>query len=171
MLQDVCIRHPLLWYFIRDHNKIYPIDHINSHFILPCASQNNSAGLGKGLIHTHWGMAKYDTNGIPDSKVHGANMGSILGRQDPGGPHVGPVNFVIWDIACALICCTYGSCCIPDIWIPTNCIQLHIFTSLKETLWKIKNSYIYIYGYSRLEMMMGHWQRSEKSRQECASMK
>ena len=32
----------------------------------------------------------------PDSKVHGANMGPIWGRQDPGGPHVGPLNFVIW---------------------------------------------------------------------------
>ena len=31
-----------------------------------------------------------------DSKVHGANMGPIWGRQDPGGPHVGPMNFVIW---------------------------------------------------------------------------
>ena len=34
---------------------------------------------------------------IPDSKVHGANMGPIWGRQDPGGPHVGPINFAIWD--------------------------------------------------------------------------
>ena len=32
----------------------------------------------------------------PDSKVHGANMGPIWGRQDPGGPHAGPMNFVIW---------------------------------------------------------------------------
>ena len=32
----------------------------------------------------------------PESKVHGANMGSIWGRQDPGGPHVGPMNFAIW---------------------------------------------------------------------------
>ena len=32
----------------------------------------------------------------PDSKVHGANMGPIWGRQGPGGPHVGPMNFVIW---------------------------------------------------------------------------
>ena len=29
---------------------------------------------------------------IPDSKVYGANMGSIWGRQDPGGPHVSPMN-------------------------------------------------------------------------------
>ena len=34
---------------------------------------------------------------IPDSKVHGANMGPIWGRQDPGGPHIGPMNFAIWD--------------------------------------------------------------------------
>ena len=32
----------------------------------------------------------------PDSNVHGANMGPISGRQDPGGPHVGPLNFAIW---------------------------------------------------------------------------
>ena len=30
---------------------------------------------------------------IADSEVHGANMGPIWGRQDPGGPHVGPMNF------------------------------------------------------------------------------
>ena len=36
-----------------------------------------------------WGM-------YPDSKVQGANMGAIWGRQDPGGPHVGPMNFAIW---------------------------------------------------------------------------
>ena len=34
---------------------------------------------------------------MPDSKVNGANMGPIWGRQDQGGPHVGPMNFAIWD--------------------------------------------------------------------------
>ena len=34
----------------------------------------------------------------PDSKVHEANMGPIWGRQDAGGPHVGPVNFPIWGL-------------------------------------------------------------------------
>ena len=33
----------------------------------------------------------------PDSSVHGANMGPIWGRQDPGGLHVGPMNLAIWD--------------------------------------------------------------------------
>ena len=36
---------------------------------------------------------------IPESKVHGANMGPIWGRQGPGGPHVGPMNFATWDIS------------------------------------------------------------------------
>ena len=34
---------------------------------------------------------------ISDNKVHGANMGPFWGRQDPGGPHVCPMNFAIWD--------------------------------------------------------------------------
>ena len=33
---------------------------------------------------------------VPDSKVHGANMGPTWGRQDPGRPHVGPMNLAIW---------------------------------------------------------------------------
>ena len=36
---------------------------------------------------------------IPDSKVHGANMGSTWGRQAPGGPRVGPMAIAIWDRA------------------------------------------------------------------------
>ena len=32
-----------------------------------------------------------------DSKVHGANIGPSWGRQDPAGPHVGPMNFAIWE--------------------------------------------------------------------------
>ena len=33
---------------------------------------------------------------IPDSKVHGANMGPTWGQQDPDGPHVGNMNLAIW---------------------------------------------------------------------------
>ena len=35
------------------------------------------------------------TRCLPDSKVYGANMGPIWGRQDPGRPNVGPMNFAI----------------------------------------------------------------------------
>ena len=41
---------------------------------------------------------KPKVDNIPDGKVHGAKMGPIWGRQDPIGPHVGPMNFVIWDV-------------------------------------------------------------------------
>ena len=36
---------------------------------------------------------------IPDSKVHGANMGHTWGRQHPSGSHVGHMDLVIWDPA------------------------------------------------------------------------
>ena len=36
------------------------------------------------------------SSAAPDSKLHVANMGPIWDRQDPGGPHVGPMNFTIW---------------------------------------------------------------------------
>ena len=39
-----------------------------------------------------------------DRKVHGANMGPIWGRQDPGGPHVGPMNFAIWGFSPRPLC-------------------------------------------------------------------
>ena len=40
--------------------------------------------------------SKRTLENYPDSKVHGANMGPIWGRQDPGGSHIGPINFAIW---------------------------------------------------------------------------
>ena len=48
--------------------------------------------------HTHDVVVR-DVVAIPDSKVHGANTGPIWGRQEQGGPHVGPMNFDIWDIS------------------------------------------------------------------------
>ena len=33
---------------------------------------------------------------LTDSKVDGANVGPTWGQQDPGGPHVGHMNFAIW---------------------------------------------------------------------------
>ena len=57
----------------------------------PCV-RNKNRGTGQGIAF-HWYMDMF-----PDSKVPWANMGPIWGRQDPGGPHVGPMNFVIWVI-------------------------------------------------------------------------
>ena len=36
---------------------------------------------------------------FPDNKVYGVNMGPTWGRQDPGGPHVGPMNLAIWVVS------------------------------------------------------------------------
>ena len=44
-----------------------------------------------GLFPTSW----VQTTDIPDSKVHGAHMGPV----GPDGPHVGPMNLAIRDIA------------------------------------------------------------------------
>ena len=53
---------------------------------------------------SHIDSAWYDTDLIfPDSKVQGANMGPIWGRQDPGGSHVGPMNFALWVMTSALV--------------------------------------------------------------------
>ena len=40
----------------------------------------------------------FQRNQLPDSKIHGVNMGPTWGRQDPGGSHVGPTNLAIWAV-------------------------------------------------------------------------
>ena len=55
-------------------------------------------GKMNGLV-SKWWCLNIETL-PPDSKVHGTNMGPIWGRQDPGGPHVGPMNFAIWVVLC-----------------------------------------------------------------------
>ena len=65
------------------------------------------------LVVTYRNVTLLLRNSIPDSKVHGANMGSIWGRQNPGGPHVGPMNFVIWDrfySSCTISNCSKQIC-------------------------------------------------------------
>ena len=43
------------------------------------------------------GVLGDDIDNIPDSKVHGANMGSTWALSAPDGPHVSPMNLVIRD--------------------------------------------------------------------------
>ena len=58
--------------------------------------------ISQTSIHIWYRSAVYSQyhnvvyNAYPDSKVRGANMAPIWGRQDPGGSHVGPMNFAIW---------------------------------------------------------------------------
>ena len=46
----------------------------------------------------------------PDGKIHWANIGPIWGRQDPGGPHVGPMNFAIWADLVGIVALTRMGC-------------------------------------------------------------
>ena len=55
-------------------------------------------GLKANVAFVDTVNVSYKTHTIPDSKVHGANMGPIWGRQDPDGPHFGPVDLAIWDV-------------------------------------------------------------------------
>ena len=82
---------------------------------LKLCSANHRAGYFSNLHYTFWtvfcvstlargcvpstnryqatvGHYADSTMVIPDSKVHGAYMGPTWGRQDPGGPHVDPMN-------------------------------------------------------------------------------
>ena len=51
----------------------------------------DNKALSQQINHTN-----YIIINSPDTKVHGPKMGPIWGWQDPDGPHVGPLNFVIW---------------------------------------------------------------------------
>ena len=42
-----------------------------------------------------WLYALFTGVNYPESKVREAYMGPTCGRQDPGGPHVGPINLAI----------------------------------------------------------------------------
>ena len=57
--------------------------------------------------------------------VHGANMGPIWGRQGPGGPHVGPMNFAIWPVLQRLQWCAQYGWLMPGEWLsPSHQIAL-----------------------------------------------
>ena len=57
----------------------------------------------------------------PDSKAHGANVGPIWGRQDPCGPHVGPMNFALWDnIVLFLTTCGVHYCSVSCQYVTTT---------------------------------------------------
>ena len=78
---------------------------------LPCVPPRCKGGTVSVVFNdtTQWSVLMYECGGggvtSPDSKVQGANMGPIWGRQDPGGPHVGPMNFAIWG---STLCIGFG---------------------------------------------------------------
>ena len=74
---------------------------------------------------------------LPDSKVHGANMGPIWVLSAPDGPHGGPMNLairehILYNMHTALFCCgcivghsliantTKGKPCAQLLWYPQH---------------------------------------------------
>ena len=70
-----------------------------------CQKQSSPINPQSCRIGTQWPLYGFECSlavlvqihDNPNSKVHGANMGPIWGRQDPGGLHVGPMNFALWE--------------------------------------------------------------------------
>ena len=56
-------------------------------------TSNDDPARARLLVSYHVTLKRHN---IPDSKVHGANVEPIWGRQDPGGSHVGPMNLDLW---------------------------------------------------------------------------
>ena len=72
------------------------------------------------------------SNTIPDSKVHGANMGPTCVLLTPDGPHVGPMNLGIRDSTTEKIFYQFSSTttkkCITEATFtanPPNCLVYH----------------------------------------------
>ena len=81
---------------------------------------------------------------FPDSKIHGANMGPIWGRQDAGGSHVGPMNLAIrvisyhLKLACMLLCCT------EYVQIRRWPLFLNQYTIIRGSDCKIRNKFLLV---------------------------
>ena len=81
-------------YYISENNNsiakcLQDLPYLHNYPYKPNISTENDK-LRYGKLHHH------PSPPPPHNKVHGANMGLIWVRQDPGGPHAGPMNFAIW---------------------------------------------------------------------------
>ena len=71
--------------------------------LYPCGWAGDKSSCNMHAVNVNSGLSSIAFTTHPDNKVHGANVGPIWGRQDPGGPHVGPMNFAIWESGIAAI--------------------------------------------------------------------
>ena len=82
----------------------------------------------------------------PDSNVR-ANMGPIWGRQDPDGPHVGAMNFAIWEVFWCLLSCSCEQTVVPTvglpvIWCASALIWRHFNTTWLRYIWLVCGDYL-----------------------------
>ena len=108
------ILHYITWPY-HDKMKFY---HVISNLWseIPCALFQTQRpflnGTTSRVVHLQSPSITCVSYNHPNSKVPGANMGPIWSRQDPGGPHVGPMNFDIWALmSVSLQACHEVPCC------------------------------------------------------------
>ena len=70
--------------------------------------RNHTSVIKAAHAKDKWGNGYIWLKQPSDSKVHGANMRPIWGRQDPGGPHVGPISLAIWAHVVAALSVKYA---------------------------------------------------------------
>ena len=86
----------------------------------------------------------------PVSKAHGVNMGPTWGRKDPGGPHVGHMNFIIWEPHCDIS--NWNSIEFEYIYTYIYSIEFHLDVSQWNSI-----EYIYIYiNQCHVEFILGN---------------
>ena len=84
------------------------------------------------------------------SKVHGANMGPIWGRQDPGGPNVGPMNCYLGRP------CFAGSSIIVHVLTNTKSmanLNIHLW---RHCIWIAITNFIHCISHYKEHDQMGH---------------
>ena len=102
---------PVIIYFLINHSLV-----IRHFFFIYFKGTHSATSMYLTSSHSIYGISRQhveyaghsckpmstsscdDIQLVPDSKFHGANMGPIWVRQDPGGPHVGPMNLAIWGV-------------------------------------------------------------------------
>ena len=95
---DKSLPGPMMTYFA-DAYILPGFNYFKLHYDQSFDEINDSVSSQIFLMHYNDAIMGARASQItPDNKCHGATMGPILGRQDPGGPHVGPMNFAIWDL-------------------------------------------------------------------------
>ena len=61
----------------------------------------NSTLLITYTVNEKW--VHFISMAIPDSKIHGTNMGPTWDLSAPDGPHAGSINFAIWDVTSKVV--------------------------------------------------------------------
>ena len=87
---ELTISNVTKWYVIIGNKSILE-ESMSNYLALTMPDDGMGAMPSVGPMMTEFWFHEYH-----DSKGHGANMGPIWDRQDPGGPHVGPMTFAIW---------------------------------------------------------------------------